>query len=226
VQIQCQRYELDQVSDRGQSVVQVKKAEVREAIMEAAYKLFSDRGFNETTVNQIATKAGSSTANVYSYFGSKLEILYDIYDPWLRERLDQAEVQLAAIADPRKRLRKLIGVLWRDIPLEANGFANNIMQAISGASSEDQYDLSLLRWAEAKVGRMIQQTLPASRRDNFDSSTLAHIVFMAFDGFAMHAHASSNACCNEATIDLFCDLVLGPSTPRKKTIRRKPKPRT
>ncbi len=84
-------------------MAQVKKAEVREAILEAAFKLFCERGFNDSTVNQIASEAGSSTANVYSYFNSKLDILYSIYDPWLRERLDQTEAELATIADPRER---------------------------------------------------------------------------------------------------------------------------
>lgn len=205
-------------------MAQVKKAEVREAILEAAFKLFCERGFNDSTVNQIASKAGSSTANVYSYFDSKLDILYKIYDPWLRERLNQTEAELATIADPRDRLRRLIRVLWRDIPVEANGFANNIMQAFSGASSKEHYDLSLLRWAEAKVSRMIRASLPASRRAGLDTAALAHLVFMAFDGFAMHAHVSSGVSCSEAMINLFCDLVLGPTETRKgKTMSRKRK---
>lgn len=201
-------------------MAQVKKAEVREAILEAAFKLFCERGFNDSTVNQIASEAGYATANVYSYFDSKLDILYQIYDPWLRERLEQTEAELATIADPRARLLRLIRVLWREIPVEANGFANNIMQAFSGASSKEYYDLSLLRWAKAKVSKMILESLPESRRNSLNAETLAHLIFMAFDGFAMHAHLNQGVSCSDGMIDLFCDLVLGPSKTRKATPRR------
>jgi AcrR family transcriptional regulator len=201
-------------------VAQVKKAEVREAILEAAFKLFCERGFNDSTVNQIASEAGYATANVYSYFDSKLDILYQIYDPWLRERLEQTEAELATIADPRARLLRLIRVLWREIPVEANGFANNIMQAFSGASSKEYYDLSLLRWAKAKVSKMILESLPESRRNSLNAETLAHLIFMAFDGFAMHAHLNQGVSCSDGMIDLFCDLVLGPSKTRKATPRK------
>jgi AcrR family transcriptional regulator len=201
-------------------VAQVKKAEVREAILEAAFKLFCKRGFNDSTVNQIASEAGYATANVYSYFDSKLDILYQIYDPWLRERLEKTEAELEKIADPKVRLRRLICVLWREIPVEANGFANNIMQAFSGASSKEYYDLSLLRWAKAKVSKLILESLPESRRNSLDTATLAHLVFMAFDGFAMHAHLNQGVSCSDGMIDLFCDMILGSSKTRKATPRK------
>ena len=86
-------------------------------------------------------------------FDSKLDILYTIYDPWLRERLDRLETELAAIANSRTRLLRVLTVLWRDIPEEANGFANNIMQAISGLGPDDHYDPSHLAWYEAKIGK-------------------------------------------------------------------------
>ena len=36
-----------------------------------------------------------STANVYVYFSSKLDMLFTIYGPWLQERLDRLERVLA-----------------------------------------------------------------------------------------------------------------------------------
>ena len=37
----------------------------------------------------IARTAGISTANVYVYFESKLDILFAVYTPWLEDRLDR-----------------------------------------------------------------------------------------------------------------------------------------
>ena len=42
-------------------------------------------------VADIAQEAGVSPGNVYIYFQSKLEILYAIYDPWLRARIESLE---------------------------------------------------------------------------------------------------------------------------------------
>ena len=192
-------------------MAQVKKAAVREAILAAAYELFCERGYNGSTLAQIATKVGVSTANLYSYFDSKLDILYTIYDPWLRERLERLETELASIDDPHARLRRMFRVLWCDIPLESNGFANNIMQAISGVSPEDHYDPSLLLWSEAKVARMISDALSIDRRADVDIAALAHMIFMTFDGFAISAHANPRASCSDAVIGQFCALLLGPT---------------
>jgi AcrR family transcriptional regulator len=190
-------------------MAQVKKPAVREAIFEAAYVLFRDQGYNGTTLTQIAAEAGISTANLYSYFGSKFDILYSIYDPWLRERLKRLELELAAIRDPRKRLRRLITVIWRDIPAEENSFANNIIQAVSGASSDEGYDPSLLRTAERFVARMLSEMLPPDRLGVVDVKSMSHVIFMAFDGFAMSAHVNPDGSCGDKEIELLCILLLG-----------------
>ena len=190
-------------------MAQVKKPAVREAILESAHVLFRDQGYNGTTLTQIATEAGISTANLYSYFGSKFDILYSIYDPWLRARLERLELEVAAIDDPRKRLKRLISVIWRDIPAEENSFANNIIQAVSGASSDEGYDPSLLKTAERFVARMLTEILPPDRIELVDVKSLSHVIFMAFDGFAMSAHVNPAASCGDKEVELLCTLILG-----------------
>ncbi|MGZ5843227.1 MAG: TetR/AcrR family transcriptional regulator, partial [Xanthobacteraceae bacterium] len=56
-------------------MAQIKKKEIRHAILDAAYKLFSKRGYSDTNIANIARTAGVAPANVYVYFPSKLEIL-------------------------------------------------------------------------------------------------------------------------------------------------------
>jgi AcrR family transcriptional regulator len=203
-------------------MAQVKKPAVREAIFEAAHVLFRDQGYNGTTLTQIAAEAGISTANLYSYFNSKFDILYSIYDPWLRERFKRLQLELAAIRDPRKRLRHLIAVIWRDIPAEENGFANNIIQAVSGASREG-YDPSLLITAEKFVARMLREMLPADRLEVVDVKSMSHVIFMAFDGFAMSAHVNRGGACGDKEIELLCTLILGNSR-RSTAVERNEKP--
>ena len=51
------------------------KAQTREHLLDVAAGLFADKGYNETTIEDIARAAGSSRATVYSYFSTKDDIL-------------------------------------------------------------------------------------------------------------------------------------------------------
>src|SRR4051812_16449701 len=97
-------------------MVQRKKEDVRDAILGAAFDLFSERGYIETSIPAIARGAGISTANVYVYFDSKIDILFTLYAPWLDERLERLGRSLARVAQPQERVKKLLLALWRDLP--------------------------------------------------------------------------------------------------------------
>ena len=201
-------------------MAQVNKQAVRDAILKSAFGLFSRQGYEGTTLSQIAVGAGVSTANVYVYFASKLEVLYAIYDPWLRKRLTRLEKELARVRDPRRRLRMLLEALWRDIPAERNGFANNVMQAASTATAEEGYNPTLLHWVEENVAAMIRNTLPPGRRDEMGSARFAHILMMAFDGFVINYHLRPGKHCSRETIGLMCRLLLGAPPGRTHPRRR------
>lgn len=201
-------------------MAQVKKPAVRDAILKSAFRLFSRKGYEVTTLSQIAAAAGVSTANLYVYYQSKLDILYAIYDPWLRSRLTGLERQLKLVRNRRERLRCLISALWRDIPGERNGFANNWMQAASTATPEEGYNPELLTWVEKKIAAMLLDTLPPSRRGALAHARFTHILMMAQDGFVINYHLRPGKHCSEESIDLMCGLMLG-TLPRSATRRRR-----
>ena len=189
---------------------QVKKPEVRGAILSSALRLFARKGYARTTLEEIARAAGVSTANVYVYFGSKLEILYALYDPWLRERVERLELELAKIRSPRNRLKRLLVALWRDIPAEENGFLNNIMQAITLTDPKEGYRSTLVQWLEARLEAILVGALPESRRAKLKRARLAHVVIMAFDGFAIHRHLHPEQNpIDDTTISAVVDMLLG-----------------
>ncbi|MDB5964127.1 MAG: TetR/AcrR family transcriptional regulator [Polaromonas sp.] len=195
---------------------QVKKAAVLEAIQAAAFDLFVQQGYAGTSMPQIARAAGISTANVYVYFGSKLAILYAIYDPWIRERLHALRAELATIKNPSRRLYTLFRSYWRDIPAENGGFANNIIQAISTAGADDQYRPALAEWMEGQLREMVLEALPGERRHLVRKPPFAHLMLMAFNGFTVYHHISPGRPCDDDTIDLVCKLLLGSDFSRAK----------
>jgi AcrR family transcriptional regulator len=214
-------------------MAQVKKGAVRDAILASAFRRFAEKGYASTTLAQIAGDAGISTSNLYVYFRSKLAILFALYDPWLRERLVALEAELAGIADPRARLRRILLALWRDIPAEHNGFSVNLMQALSTATPDQGYSRDLLLWAETRIGRLIRASLPPERAALADGRLLAHVLMMAFDGFVLNTRLADRARRLPAIADLMADLLLGTvpaetevSTPTRSRLSSRRKPGT
>jgi AcrR family transcriptional regulator len=197
-------------------MAQVKKEEVRDAILHAAERLFRRDGYQATTLARVAREAGISPATVYVYFDSKLATLYAVYDPWLRRQLAAVARRLASIREPRARLRALLAALWRDIPGWQNCFANNLMQALATSTLQERYDATLLNWVEARVAEVLRDTLPPQRDDVLHHAHLAHVLMMAFDGFVIHRRLRHGPACSDACIESMCEFVLGPRNGRRK----------
>jgi AcrR family transcriptional regulator len=57
-----------------------KKQQTRQAIHEAAMKLFAERGFDATTIADIAEAADISPRTFFSYFSAKEEVVFQKFD--------------------------------------------------------------------------------------------------------------------------------------------------
>ena len=60
----------------------IKKPDKREAIIEAATDLFTNEGYETTTIAEVARKAGVAVGTVYLYFKNKQEMLYAVKEQW------------------------------------------------------------------------------------------------------------------------------------------------
>ena len=207
-------------------MAQVKKPEIRDAILSAADKLFSERGYHNTTLAHIAAKTNVSTANLYVYFQSKLDILYSIYDPWLRQRIIKLEEELKRTKTPEQRVFKLLHALWCEIPSEKNGFANNFLQAITTTDPKEGYRPELLAWLEDKLAQMLSDALPDERRALIAQSRFTHMLAMAFDGFVIGYHLNPGLECDDKTIALMASLLIGSldSGPARSNAKRPKRP--
>ncbi|MET9341371.1 MULTISPECIES: TetR/AcrR family transcriptional regulator [unclassified Nonomuraea] len=68
---------------------------VRQRLLSEATRLFADRGFESTSVQEIVVAAGVTKGAMYHYFDSKDDLLHEIYGRVLRMQMDR----LTRIAD-------------------------------------------------------------------------------------------------------------------------------
>ena len=105
-------------------------AERREAILDAALRVFSAGSYSGATTAQIAKQAGVSEPILYRHFGSKRELyLACVDEAWrrLRDAFEEAAaahgearaIQLLARTGGKHRLRELTANLWMQAVTEA-----------------------------------------------------------------------------------------------------------
>jgi AcrR family transcriptional regulator len=192
-------------------MAQFKKTEMRTAILKAATQLFTEKGYANTTIGEIARRSGMAQGNVYHYFNSKFDIFITIFQPWFEGKLDQLEARLAQLRSPEARLRAILLALWRDIPQADNGFHNNLMQALVMKKQEEHYSRAHLRKMEKRLATLMRPLLPADQQKILRDSLFLHLAFMASDGFTIGHQLVHESRRVAGIVDLTCDLLLSNS---------------
>ena len=83
-------------------------SETRERLVQTALRLFREDGFQATTMRRIATEAGVSLGNAYYYFGSKDDLVQELYLTIQREHRELARPRLRTGASLTENLRTVL----------------------------------------------------------------------------------------------------------------------
>lgn len=75
-------------------------------LLAEATRLFADRGFDRTSVQEIVEAAGVTKGALYHYFGSKDDLLHEVYARVLRLQTERLEQIAAGAGDVAERLYK------------------------------------------------------------------------------------------------------------------------
>jgi AcrR family transcriptional regulator len=105
---------------------QKRAAVTYEALLEAAARVFAERGFDDAQTPEIAAEAGVSTGAFYRYFTDKRQIFLEVMDNHLRQAYDSLLTRLQpekfvgddAPAGIDRALETLFDYVRRDAPLE------------------------------------------------------------------------------------------------------------
>jgi AcrR family transcriptional regulator len=122
------------------------KEELRSKILQSARELFMERGFEETSIRNIAERIEYSPTTIYLYFKDKDEIFYALHSEGFA-LLNQYFRPLAHVEDPFERL-KAINKAYISFAIE-NGEYYDLMFIIRSPMKSLEKDDSS-KWEEGK----------------------------------------------------------------------------
>jgi len=83
-------------------------SQMRAKFAESAYALFSERGFGQVNLDEIAARAGVTKGSLYWHFKSRQELILASCDHFYRTWDALLQAEIAATADPEQRLQRVV----------------------------------------------------------------------------------------------------------------------
>ena len=116
------------------SAVAPKSARTKSAIIDAALRLFRERGYEATTMRAIAAEADVSLGNAYYYFKSKEHLIQAFYD---RTQVEHAEAAAPVLEREIDLAARIIGVVeaWVDAMEPYRAFAGTFFKNAADPTS-------------------------------------------------------------------------------------------
>jgi TetR/AcrR family transcriptional regulator, cholesterol catabolism regulator len=140
-----------------------------ELVRQAAHQ-FARRGYDQTTMQELAASMGLATGALYHYFASKEELLAAICDQLMEPLLARARVLEASPGDGDRRLRELVrlwvahvvehrdhmlvfqqerhviesGERWRSVRVSRKAFERVVADALADVATRAEKPLPLL----------------------------------------------------------------------------------
>ncbi|HWE56562.1 MAG TPA: TetR/AcrR family transcriptional regulator [Acidimicrobiales bacterium] len=96
-----------------------RRAQTRQALLDAASELFATRGIDGASIDAIAEAAGRTSGAVYDHFGGKEGLLFALLEGWV----DDVTAVVGAELATAQSLDEQMAALWRNVthPVTGNG---------------------------------------------------------------------------------------------------------
>ena len=95
---------------KGVPLTEEEQQRRRKEIFDASVHLFLDKGFNETSLREIAEAAGMGKSTLYDYFSSKDEILVSYFENEIQKITDRAQEIVGQDLSISEKLRQIMQI--------------------------------------------------------------------------------------------------------------------
>ena len=99
----------------GRKVNTQRRQRRRQQILDAALELFSSKGYEKTTMQEIVAEAGTSIGNCYFYFPNKDALLHALVERLTDQIREEAELATEGITSEAENLAVSIRILLRGL---------------------------------------------------------------------------------------------------------------
>src|SRR5581483_800672 len=147
-----------------------KQALVRDTIWQAAIDLFAEKGFDETTMDEIAEAAGTSRRSVFRYFASKSDFMAQpivSYGTFLVDAIQSCPPTYS----PARILRHTILAVARNSAAEPR--SKKIMEIVARYPEAIQAQISRLAEVQDQVAEALSYRFPRTERERTTARVLA-----------------------------------------------------
>ncbi len=153
-------------------------ADRRNSILGSALELFSERGFANASLDDVAAHGGVSKALIYEHFGSKRELQIALLDTFIHELIERVVGAIAAASDHESRLRSGIEA-FLEFAEERPAAIRLLTRNIADPDAGDALDRLREEAAGALALMMIAEAPPPQPGDlavEDTSAVLAHLI--------------------------------------------------
>jgi len=175
----------------------------QDELVRQAAREFARRGYDQTTMQDLAASMGLATGALYHYFGSKEELLAAICDQLMEPLLARARELLADERDGERRLRELVR-LW-----VAHVVAHRDHMLVF--QQERHVIESGERWRAVRAARKAFERIVAQSLESADTRAPAPLPLLALLGMVNHTaqwYRPRGALSPEQIADGYVALVL------------------
>jgi AcrR family transcriptional regulator len=153
-----------------------KGKEKAKKIGKVAARLFSRKGYLETTMDEIATAARISKGGMYYYFPSKSEVLFFILSNYMDQVLGNLEQEIDRIEHGNEKLKYIIS---RHIELYSNHLPEAKVLLHDAHCLPAKY-FKIIAEKERKYYQMVVEVLPDLFNKSISKGQLTAITFILF----------------------------------------------
>ncbi len=186
--------------------------ERRAALIDAAAKLFAERGYEATSIGDLSEATGLAAGGIYHYTASKEDLLIAICDELLDPLLERARAIAATDASPEEHLRELLRAwllhIERHIP-------HMLVFGQERHTIELEPRWRAVRRKRKQFEQILDAVLVAGEADgsmSFEDRGLALLALLGMVNYAPQWLRPNGRRSAEEIADVWCDLFLAPST--------------
>jgi len=127
--------------------------ERREQLLLVARGIFAERGFQSTTMDDIAKEAGFTKPILYQYFDSKTDLYHEIVTQTAQKLLNSLDAAVSSVESPRTKIEVAFRVYFEMVVTETDAFRILFIHAHEGQTAAElrKLEMGLIAFLEPYI---------------------------------------------------------------------------